>query len=120
MKYQLYKNVTMENDIIRKGYFSKEIKDVSSALNNLVAALEGADISDEKAEEIKRPEIEYANCQLKRRLSKDYREYYLNKLNQLKQAQLIKFDYMHALGQVSFAEIVLENIKRKLQKQMNY
>ena len=38
----------MENDIIRKGYFSKEIKDVSSVLNNLVAALEGADISDEK------------------------------------------------------------------------
>ena len=107
----------MKDDIIRKGYFGKEIQDVSSVLNNLVAALEGA---DEIAEEIKRPEIEYANSQLKRKLPKAYREYYLNKIKGLEQAQLIKVDYMHALGQVAFAEIVLENIKRKLQKQMNY
>ena len=53
----------MKDDIIRKGYFGKEIQDVSSVLNNLVAALEGADVPDEIAEEIKRPEIEYANSQ---------------------------------------------------------
>ena len=110
----------MKDDIIRKGYFGKEIQDVSSVLNNLVAALEGAEVPDEIAEEIKRPEIEYANSQLKRKLPKAYREYYLNKIKGLEQAQLIKVDYMHALGQVAFAEIVLENIKRKLQKQMNY
>ena len=62
----------MKDDIIRKGYFGKEIQDVSSVLNNLVAALEGADVPDEIAEEIKRPEIEYANSQLKRKLPKAY------------------------------------------------
>lgn len=110
----------MENDIIRKGYFGKEIQDVSSVLNNLIAALEGAELPDEKAEEIKGQEIEEINSRLERRTSKDIRKYYLDFIDQLKRAQLIKVDYMHALGQVAFAEIVLENIKRKLQKQMNY
>lgn len=110
----------MKNDIIRKGYFGKEIQDVSSVLNNLVAALEGADIPDKKAEEIKGQEIEEINSRLERRTSKDIRKYYLDLIEELKQTQLIKVDYMHALGQVAFAEIVLENIKRKLQKQINY
>lgn len=110
----------MENDIIRKGYFGKEIQDVSSVLNNLVAALEGTELPDEKAEEIKGQEIEEINSRLERKTSKDIRRYYLDFIEELKQTQLIKVDYMHALGQVAFAEIVLENIKRKLQKQMNY
>ena len=110
----------METKIVRKGHLSKEIQEIRSVLNNLITELEGTCISDEKAEEIKRKEIEFATSQLKKKLPKVDREYYLNFIEEIKQNQFVEIDYLHALGQITLAEGVIENLKYKFRRLFNY
>mgnify|MGYP006991796508 CR=1 FL=1 len=110
----------METKIVRKGHLSKEIQEIRSVLNNLITELEGICIPDEKVEEIKSKEIEFATSKLKNKLPKIGREYYLNKIEEIKKSQLVEIDYLHALGQITLAEGVIENLKYKFRRLFDY